>query len=269
MPHRLLVGQRIRFDIESTVSQLTGDATILTIPSEYSFTIHWPAPADPYEDTGGHFECLNDIYESNDETTFDATHAYETGLPTFAAVQINSRISSFVVSGSLVSPTWAKVTAKAVGILTVDGWSAGTPTNAQIFRIDGYVADLPRCQEMTESFEPDDLIHSLYRGDAGSEMDVKHRGWKYTCKLDYSRYADSDMLYGMKHQLAPAQKDQLVLIPRRDKPGRQFNVYWSDVIELTKQRLEGYRKPVFTFRSIRNVAGVVSLQPTTEYDGGL
>ena len=254
--HNLINGQLVRIaNHTGSTPSINGDI-IATVIDDYNFTI----PINVTEaGTGGSFEALTQIYESTGTTTFDATHAYETGSPAFLSFPIGARISSYVVNGALSSLTFAKVVSKATGVLTVDAWTNGTPTAGQKFSIDGYIIDLPRTQSQPEQFTPDTLIHSLYGGDEGSKLDTKHRGFKYQCKLDFSQYASADMLQDLAKVLRCAPNDQLILIPRKDAPQFQYNVYLGDSFELVKARLEGYSKPVFTFIGKENVASYAVL----------
>jgi len=249
--HRLVSGQTIRISGHTGSTPAVDGDRVVTYVDEYNVTV----PVNvTVAGSGGNFEALTQIYESTGTTTFDSTHAYETGSPEFTSFPVGARVLSYVVSGGLSYPTYAKVTAKATGILTVDAWSNGTPTNAQKFIIDGYIVDLPRSQELTERFEPDNLTHSLYGGDEGSKLDNKFRGFKYRCSIDYSKYASADMLIALRRIFKAAPRDQIILIPRKDFPKFQYNVILGEAFELTKQRLDGYKKPVFVFIGKENVA---------------
>jgi hypothetical protein len=254
LPHGLAPGQRIRFVIESDSDDLTGDVTVLTIVDDYTFTCHI---AGAGADTGGFFEALIDTYESTGNTTYTTTSVTESGSPSLVSIHANMRISSKVVTGSLEEITWAKVLGvnDSTDMIVVDSWSNGTPTNNQKFRIDGLICDLPRCQEMTEFRQQDILKHSLYRGDSGSKVKVKYRGYKYQCKLDYSKFASGDFLYDLMELISPQPNDQFVLIPRRDIPQLQYNVYFEEGFELSRYgKSPGYRKPVFVFNGCENIA---------------
>jgi hypothetical protein len=194
-------------------------------------------------------------YSSGSSTTFDSGAAYESGQ-VFAGVQVNQRVLSYVLRGTVQIPTFAKVTGKIPGKLSIDAWTNGTPTNGQIMFVDGYVVDLPRSLEdgLTETYTPDLLIHSIYAGDQGSRIETEMRGWLYDCVLDYSKYASPDMLLDLKNVLALAANDNLILIPRRDCPQFQYNVYFSGPISLSRYGLApGYKKPIFAFRSKSNL----------------
>jgi streptogramin lyase len=139
--------------------------------------------------------------------------------------------------------------------LEVDSWSNGTPTDAQIFKIDGWIIDLPRTQEMTEDFDADVLVHGLYGGDAGQKKETKHRGYAYACRLDYSKFFSGDALFEIRKLMSLGSRDSLILIPRRDKPQYQYNVYIDDSFSISKYgKSPGYRKPVFVFLGKENIA---------------
>jgi hypothetical protein len=194
-------------------------------------------------------------YTSGASTTFDAGAAYESGQA-FAGVNVNQRVASYCMRGTVAIPTFAKVTGKITGKLLIDSWTNGTPTNGQRFYVDGYVVDLPRTQEdgLTETFDPDVFIQMIWDGDNGSRATTEMHGWKYDCVLDYSKYASPDMLLDLKNVLAQGANDNLILIPRRDCPQFQYNVYFSGPISLSRFGLApGYKKPIFAFKSKSNL----------------
>jgi hypothetical protein len=195
------------------------------------------------------------IYTSAGATTYTSTSVIEAGTPDLSALRVGHRITSFVVIGGDKpnKPVFGKVTAidDVNDIISVDSWIGGTPTNGQVFVIDGFVIDLPRCQEMTEIFTPDQLIHKLRR----SRTETKFYGWGYQCILDYSTYATGDMFYDLLPAFNLKQDDRLILIPRRDAPRFQYNVYYAESISLSLYgKTPGYRKPVFVFQGAENVA---------------
>ena len=255
LEHGLTNGQQIAISGHSgSTPSINNTYAIQSVPSSKVFTI----PVNiTVGGTGGRYDALTDIYVSTGVTSFDATHAYESGGATFPNVTVNNLVSGIRTAGGLDNPTYAKVTAKATGVLSIDGWTNGIPTAASAFRINGWVCDLPRTGEggLTEIFDPDVLIHSLYAGDAGSKKVPKHRGWKYSAVLDYSKYLSPDTLLNMRHILAPRPNDQLILIPRLDMPGIQINVYYGDKIQLAKYGISpGYKKGVFVFQGTENLA---------------
>jgi hypothetical protein len=251
--HGLVTGMTVRIAGHTGSTPAIDGDRLITVTGQTTFTIPLNVTV---AGAGGTYEALTHIYESTGTTAFMATSATETGSPAFAAVKAGHRIASFRVVGALSYPTYAKVTAKVTGVLTVDAWSNGTPTAAQIFRIDGWICDLPRCQEMTETFEPDVLVKSIWKGDQGTEKEPKFRGWKYQCALDYRQYVSPDTLLDMNFHLGPKAKDQLILIPRADFPQAQYNVYFGAAIDLTRfGHSPGYKKPVFVFIGKQNLAG--------------
>lgn len=250
--HGLTTGMSVRISGHSGSTPAINSDYVATVVDEYKITI----PVNiTVAGTGGAGEALTHIYESTGTTTFTATTAAETGSPTFSAVRAGHRIFSTRTSGGLDYPTYGKVLSKATGVLTIDGWSNGTPTGGNKFRADGYIADLPRTQEMTEIFTPDVLVHSLYNGDNGSIKKTKMRGWGYDVTLDYSAYTDPDMLYDLRAMLSQRANDELILIPRADAPGYQYPVYFSRPVSLSKYgRSAGYKKLVWSFSGKENLA---------------
>jgi hypothetical protein len=195
-------------------------------------------------------------YTSAGTTTFSSTTATDSSLPSPSGIRVNQRISSFVViAGQPNKPTFAKVLSVAGTTVTVDAWTAGTPTAAQAWTIDGWVIDLPYCYEMTERFEPDNLVHALYGGSNGDRLDTEFRGWKYQCTLDYSKYMSGDTLLSLASAFRRDTLKSMILIPHADTPQYQYNVYHAAAIEVGRYGKNlGHRKPVFTFAGKENVA---------------
>jgi hypothetical protein len=194
------------------------------------------------------------IYTSAGATTFTSNSVTEAGSPNFGALQAGHRVTSFVVSaGHPNKPVYAKILSvdDVNDIIVVDQWIGGTPTNNQPIVVDGFVMDLPRCQEMTEVFTPDNLIHKLYR----RRTNTKFYGWGYRNILDYSTFATGDMFLDLAPGLNLGETDLLILIPRKDAPQFQYNVYFADAINLSLYgKSPGYRKPVFAFQAKEDVA---------------
>jgi hypothetical protein len=245
--HRLRSGRTVRISNHS--AEANGDR-VVTIIDEYTFTI---PVAITTAAVGGGWEALTQIYESTGTTTFDATHAYETGSPAFSFVKLKNRVKSYRVLGSFTYVTYGKIIAIASGILTIDEWSNGVPTNGQKFCVDGWIIDLPRCQEMTEIFTPDSLVHELYNGDEGSILDEEFYGYKYENVLDYSKYASTEMLLDLRRVLNRAPHDRMILVPRTDRKGLNYEVILRDPISISRHRLKDHKKPIFAFKGKRNV----------------
>jgi len=200
----------------------------------------------------------NTSYTAGGTTTFTVTTATDSTMPNPAGIRVNSRISSFVVIGGQPNkPTYGRVISvdDAGKTVTVDGWTAGTPTNAQVWTIDGWVLDLPYCYDLTERFEPDNLIHALYGGDQGDILDTLFRGWKYQCALDYSRYMSGDTLLLLAPAFRRDTQKALILIPHVDAQQFQYNVFFSGSIDLSRfGKTPGHKKPVFVFQGKENLA---------------
>lgn len=127
--------------------------------------------------------------------------------------------------------------------ILVDAWVGGTPTNT-IFNIDGWISDLPRCYDETETFAPDVLVHDLYRSRKGT----KSYGWLYTAVLDYAAYISGDTMLLMRQHLNMKGTDSLILIPRVDQPSFNYRVYFSTPISMSIYgKALGHKKPIFGF----------------------
>lgn len=136
-------------------------------------------------------------------------------------------------------------------ILTVDQWIGGTPANGLQFKSDGWIADLPYCDDLTETFTPDVLIHSLWR----SRKSAKHYGFLYSCSLGYSKGVFGDTLILLAPHLSMRPNDRLILIPHVDMPAFSYNVFFSQAFELSQfgQGL-AHLKPVFQFEGKESLA---------------
>lgn len=127
----------------------------------------------------------------------------------------------------------------------------GTPRIVVIKGVVETTIDLPRCQEMTEIFTPEQLVHPLRL----RRKKTKFYGWSYRCILDYSTFTTGDMLDDLRPALNIKGTDRLILIPRKDALGFQYNVYFVDPISLSLYgKSAGYRKPVFVFDAKELVA---------------
>lgn len=191
-------------------------------------------------------------------SSYTATTATESGGVSLLAVRANMRISSMYDPGGgwPLKQCYARVVSvnDSTDTITVDAWYPATPSNGQGFNVDGFVVDLPYCQELTETFEPDYLTHELYRGDEGIEVTTKFRGWKYTCSLDYGRYMGAGEYLKLRPALQTTTNKGMILIPRADQPRFNYVVYFDETVELSRFGLApGYRKSVFVFRSVRNL----------------
>ena len=160
---------------------------------------------------------------------------------------------------------WGKITGVNTGAktITVDQWIGGTPTNTQFYAIDGYVADLPRCEKLTETFTPQLLIHSLWR----FRKATKDYGYAYACKLDYQNYGTPDMFAALKdvlQQTIQGGDETYVLIPRMDKPGFNYNVYIEDGLDFILSQDQRYYEG---FMMIWKGKDGVSRPPQVAYSG--
>jgi hypothetical protein len=162
------------------------------------------------------------------------------------------RVRGTVVTGSLTETTYAKILSISGNTITVDAWTKGTPTDGQVFYVDGWVADLPRGQRLKQTFIPDKIVHNIYR----SKKSSKHYGYLYRAELDYSRYISGDTLLLMMRHLNMTQDDRLVFIPYVDAPN-EYNVMMNDPIdlELFGQGL-GHRGVTLVFTGTEGVSGL-------------
>lgn len=247
--HQLRSGQTVRISDHSAEANGTH---VVTVIDAYIFTI---PVALTVAATGGAFEALSEIYESTGTTTFDDTHCYETGAPSFSFVKVNGRIKSFRVNGSFTYATFGKVLGKDAGVITIDRWTNGTPTNGQKFLCDGWIVDLPRTKENPETFTPQYKKHVLYGGDEGDKIETKFLGYQYVCVLDYSQYAQTEMLIDLAPIIAAGPNDRIIIVPRADAPQFNYEVFLREAFTLSRHRDKGYKKVLFVFQAKYNVQG--------------
>jgi len=189
------------------------------------------------------------FYTSGSSTTFTATTIEETSITDWTAlgIRVGMKIQTNVTSGGIDYPSYAKVESldDVNGIIAIDAWTNGTPTNGNVFEADGWIADLPFCQKLTQIMTPDVLVHSLYR----SRKAAKFYGWEPSFILDYAKYVSPDTIIALRHQLAARLDDLLVLIPHVDQPEFQYNVFYSTPVQIARFGISpGYRDAVFTFK---------------------
>jgi hypothetical protein len=110
----------------------------------------------------------------------------------------------------------------------VDEWRGGTPTNGSTIDLKGFVADLPRTNQLIERFTPGFLMHRLYR----NRLFTKHKGFEYLCTLVYDQYVSGDTLLLLSEHFNMSETDSLILIPRIDEYGNQYNVYIANSFDL-------------------------------------
>jgi hypothetical protein len=187
---------------------------------------------------------------SDNSTQYQPNIVVATNIGTNYGVKVGMRIHSFrLIDGQPDRKVWGKVTAIDAHRLFVDAWYGGTPTDGQICYRDGWVIDLPACQELTETFIPDQLTHDLYRSRKASLF----FGWEYKVELNYAEFIPANTLLELRPALNARPDDTLILIPRIDRPGRQYNVIFDGQIDLARHVQRGHKKVVLKFRGKENV----------------
>lgn len=161
--------------------------------------------------------------------------------PDFTKIWGGMKISSTV--GTPAEPTWARIldVDDDTNTITIDpefGWSNGVPSNGTAYTVDGYFIALPYCKTLVERFEPEQLIHNKFRG----KKEVLFYGWNYAARLDYSSWISADDLYLFDDLFNIDETDSVVLVPRIDAPGYNYNVHWTGSSEIARYGLSpGHR----------------------------
>lgn len=192
-------------------------------------------------------------YASSGTTAYTATTVSETGTPALSAIRAGMRIVSTVTRSSLPPlEVYARVVSvnDTTDVITVAEWVGGTPTDTNAFTVNGWVIDLPYCQSLVEEFEPDQLIHNLYR----SRRSAKFFGWQYSARLDYAAWISADTLIDAGVIFNLEEDDELVLVPRVDKPGYNYRVLYDGPIPISRfGKAAGHKGVVLPFRGTANV----------------
>lgn len=143
--------------------------------------------------------------------------------PELNNLSINMRISSTIsaVGSYPAEPVYAKIIGFSNGKIIIDQWQGGQPTDGNAFTVDGWIADLPYCNKLTEKFTKYSLVHKLFRG----RRETKDFGYYYECNLDYSKHVWGDTIFDLKHHLNVVETKSLILMPRADRPEFNYRVY--------------------------------------------
>ena len=150
------------------------------------------------------------------------------------------------IDNNIDEHNYAKVTGTEGNKILIDEWTFGTPATDVVFRITGWIIDLPRCQELTEYFTPDTLIHHLYL----SKIDVEERGWFYKAELNYAQHIWGQTLLDAKRLFNTQLNTSLILLPRKDAPEFQYNVFFDPQAAIQLAMLGdsmGHRKVTLVF----------------------
>lgn len=222
----------------SSVSYGAGQAFVINTGA-----VHGLALGDFIEIFGntGSVPDINGVYEVQKIVDTDTIHidlqvtsATNTGsikrVPAYdqRPIEVDQYITALMTDSGIDEVVYAKVTEVLPSVISVDEWVGGTPTNGKVFAIAGWVADLPFCQRLVETFTPDNETHEIYR----SRVDNELFGYKYQAVLDYAKFVTGDTLLSLKHHLDSAQDGQILLIPRVDTPEFNYPVFIADPISL-------------------------------------
>lgn len=183
--------------------------------------------------------------------TYTSTQVFSNNIGVNYQVRLGMRVHSFrVIAGQPNRKVWGKVVAIDSGSLTVDAWQGGTPTDFQGCFRDGWVIDLPYCEELLETFTPNQLLHEL----AWYRREALFFGYSYKARLDYKQFIDANTLLSLRPALNKREDDALILVPRIDRPGRQYNVLFDDAVQLSRHVERGHKNVVLTFAGTESVA---------------
>lgn len=151
-------------------------------------------------------------------------------VPNFTKVRAGMAVVASKTRASLSNlPVYGRITNtdSTNKILTVAEWIGGTPNNTDTYVVNGWIVDLPYCQQLTQRFAPEQLVHELYRKRKASRF----YGYQYEATVDYSAFASADMLYLLDNVLNCGEDDALILTPYVDKAW-QYNVLLNQPLSL-------------------------------------
>lgn len=179
----------------------------------------------------------SDYYETTGTPTYTANTAVDS-IALDSRVRVGRRIRSWQTNSGFASKcVYAKITAISGTTITVDQWIGGTPTNGQVYKIDGYIADLPRAEKIIETFTPDALIHSIWK----SKKSTKLYGYGYTADILYDNWISPDTLYDLREIFRfklDGDDENIIFVTRIDKNGITYNVFLTNplVFQLTPDK---------------------------------
>lgn len=202
------------------------------------------------------------IWTSNaGTTTFGVDYIQDTnGISTL--VQLGARISATLRVNTGGQDFDFRSYAKVVSLdvpanrYYVDAWVGGTPTNGIVAAADGWIADLPRTLKggLTEIFDPLVTIHKKFRNRRG----VKKWGYQYAARLDYEQRFTPDDFFELRYVLQQnldGEVETMILIPRRDVPGFNYQVYLDEPFDVILHEAQKYHKGIsFMFEGREPVA---------------
>lgn len=183
----------------------------------------------------------SDYYQTTGSPTYTANTAVDT-VALDPRVRVGRRIRALQnntgFAGKIV---YGKITAISGMTITIDQWIGGTPTDTNVYQIDGYIADLPRAEKLNETFPPDVLIHNIWK----SKKSTKMYGYGYASDIIFENWVSPDTLYDLREVFRfklDGDDDNVIFIPHIDKPGINYNVYLTNpfVFALTPD-LKGHK----------------------------
>jgi len=176
------------------------------------------------------------IFTSSASTTFDTNtvvdaSAISTDIQLGMRVSATRRVNTGGQDFDYLS--YGKVTQIDIVLkkLWVDSWVGGVPTNGIVYKVDGWIADLPRTLEkgIEESCTQLKRVIKMYR----NNLSVRLYGFSYSAVLDFEKRFTPDAMFEMRgifQQDLDGDSQRLFLIPRVDKPGFNYEVFIDDDI---------------------------------------
>ena len=170
---------------------------------------------------------------------------------TYSASAIGKKIVS---ENKFGEETWGKIVSYDGNDVTVDFWTNLAPEAGKAISVKDTIIDLPYCESLIESFTIDSLPpKKLYS--TGRRV-IKIRGFYYYAQLNYTSFADRDLLTSVQGIYDSARTASFEFIPRRDNPNVSYDCEIDPEQALTMRQLsrhQGHGLVQFFFQSVERI----------------
>lgn len=202
----------VSFDTATAHGLNVGDLVKISGHSVAAYNGFWHVVTRPDTDT----------FTIDCEYTSAGTGGTSQWVPDFSRVVAGMRVVVTHVVSSIAAFYYGRVTSvdQSNNRIDVDSWINGEPVNGDTFVVNGWVSDLPYCQQLVETFSPRQLLHPLFRGRKEEEF----YGYDYRAELSWAQYLSADDLYTLNRFMNRRALDDLIFVPRIDEPRYQYRV---------------------------------------------
>lgn len=165
------------------------------------------------------------------ETVINEIKIQLTGSPVFTDALLNEQISTKnyadeITKGKIIAYNQETLT------LTVDGWDNMFPVAGADVTIQNKIIDLPYCQSLEEIFTVDAFpTKKRWNG----KLRIKLKGIYYSAILDYSGYANAELIQMFDEVFNTERASTFTFIPRKDN---KYVNYECDLDPETKLQIK-------------------------------